>query len=428
MTKNIKKQLLIRLFIVWLILTPLMASLVAYLELERVDQQVLNLVLSEVSTLEQEVINQMAINPVDVIPHLQAFAHKLVKQHFVVVDIYDENRSHLAEVMRNESRAVQTELGKKHHNFPLDEKIYHEKLRFNGELYIQVLLPLYAESTALAGYFEGVYLVREETLTSIEAQVVQMVLFVVIIVSITTATVYPIILYLNRKLIKFSRDVFQANVELMKVLGTSISKRDATTDAHNYRVSLYAVSMGKLLKFDDLQMKNLIAGAFLHDVGKLGVADAILRKAGKLTELETIQMHEHVSIGMDIIKSVQWLHGADDIVKYHHEHYDGTGYMTGLKGDDIPINARIFAIIDVFDALMSERPYKKPFELNEAIALLEAESNTHFDPQLLILFIGQAPKLYANIGHANYAELTHQLSQEIRKYFFSPAIDDEHTV
>ncbi len=422
MNQSIHRHVLTRLFLVWLFLTPLAGGVVAYLEFEQVDEQVLDLVLREAANIDQALIDALPEGTEEVAAAFQRRANALVERSFVLVDIYDERQDHLASAVRYGNAIVQATLDARHHQFPLDERFHYEKFEVGDDWYVQVLLPLFSSGKELVGYFEGVYKVDPEALEYIENQVYRALLFVIIIVSATTVALYPIILYLNRQLIRFSSEIFRANIDLMRVMGASIAKRDHTTDAHNYRVTLYAIKMGELLGFDDEQMRHLITGAFLHDVGKIGVPDAILCKEGELTEEERRLMQEHVRIGLDIVRNAEWLKGASDVIRYHHERYDGSGYLEGLAGEAIPINARIFAIIDVFDALMSRRPYKEPYELKKALAVLERGRGGHFDPQLLDLFIEHAPGWYRLIGRASYEDLSHKLSLETRNYFFDAPV------
>jgi HD-GYP domain-containing protein (c-di-GMP phosphodiesterase class II) len=242
-----------------------------------------------------------------------------------------------------------------------------------------------------------------------------------VVLSVILATfimIYPVILYLNRELVRFSTKLFKANVELMEVMGSAISKRDRTTDSHNYRATLYSVRLAEAVKFDDEAMSNLIAGAFLHDVGKIGIEDEILCKPGRLSKDEFTRMKQHVTIGIDIVAKADWLHGAREVIEFHHERYDGSGYMRGLQGEGIPLAACIFAIVDVFDALTSARPYKEAFPLEGVLEMMQQERGKHFDPALLDLFMSLAPVLYKNIGRANYLSLTRMLSVVVQKYFF----------
>jgi putative nucleotidyltransferase with HDIG domain len=242
----------------------------------------------------------------------------------------------------------------------------------------------------------------------------------VLAISCVIVILYPIIISLNRDLIKLSGNLATANIGILKVLGSAIAKRDSDTNAHNYRVTIYAIRLAETMCLSEEEMQALIKGAFLHDVGKIAISDAILLKPGKLTPEEFAVMQDHVRHGIDIIHSYEWLNDAEDVVANHHEKYDGSGYPANLKGREIPQNARIFAIADVFDALTSRRPYKEPFSYERSTTILQESSGAHFDPELINAFLRIAPQLYAQLNsNENEAELNAMLDQLILHYFFS---------
>ena len=146
----------------------------------------------------------------------------------------------------------------------------------------------------------------------------------------------------------------------LQALVTALDLRDNETHGHSYRVVEYAMVVAERIGVTEPDLTWIRRGAILHDVGKIGVPDAILRKPGKLTEDEWVQMRLHPEMGYEMFKHIPFLKPALDIVLYHQERYDGTGYPTGLKGEDIPLGARIFAVVDTFDAMTSDRPYRKP--------------------------------------------------------------------
>jgi putative nucleotidyltransferase with HDIG domain len=205
----------------------------------------------------------------------------------------------------------------------------------------------------------------------------------------------------------------------MEVLGSAIAKRDSDTNIHNYRVSIYAVHLAEAAGLSKDKILKLIAGAFLHDVGKIGISDSILLKPAKLTEQEFAIMKTHVTLGVDILTKSNWLQSARDVVEYHHEKFDGRGYMRGLKGEEIPVNARIFAIVDVFDALTSKRPYKEPMPFGETMAILRRDSGNHFDPTLIAAFEGIVEPLYLEISAAPDDVVEKKLQALIESYFFA---------
>jgi HAMP domain-containing protein len=200
--------------------------------------------------------------------------------------------------------------------------------------------------------------------------------------------------------------LLEANIEMLEVLGSAIAKRDSDTSAHNYRVTLIALRLAEARGLPRPALQALVKGSFLHDVGKIGISDT---------------MKTHVRHGTDILGRYAWLRDAMDIVGYHHEKFDGTGYLSGLAGEAIPLNARIFAIADVFDALTSARPYKVALSLDAALLTMRPDRRRHFDPELFDLFADMAPSLYAEICVAPPEALTDALQQRMRSYFFTNA-------
>lgn len=419
MTGNINALLLRRMFLLWLLASLVAGGIAFYIEMEKVDEQVLEMGMGGAYEIDQPVIDGIPAMDATAIESLQALAERLVDREFVIVEIYDSNKKHLAAAVRHDSEKVDKALEHRHHQFPLDGSIHYEKFYIDQNLYIQVMVPLAGKFRKVNGYFEGVYRVDDAELEEIQSHIYTTLILVLSLILATFVMLYPVILYLNRQLLRFSTDLFKANIELMEVMGSAIAKRDSTTDSHNYRVTLYAVRLGEALKLDEEAMSNLIAGAFLHDVGKIGIEDEILCKSGRLSESEFGRMKEHVLIGVDIIAKADWLHGAREVIEFHHEKYDGSGYMRGLQGEGIPLAARIFAIVDVFDALTSARPYKEALPLQDVLVMLKEQRGKHFDPVLLDLFVSLAPSLYKNIGRANYSSLTRMLSVVVQKYFFN---------
>jgi HD-GYP domain-containing protein (c-di-GMP phosphodiesterase class II) len=149
----------------------------------------------------------------------------------------------------------------------------------------------------------------------------------------------------------------------------------------------YAMSIAEKLALTDGEKKALRYAAFLHDVGKIGIHEAILAKEGRLTEEEYRMMQSHPSLGADIIKGVEFLEPVVPLVYHHQERYDGKGYPAGLIGEAIPLGARIVAVLDTFDAMTSNRPYRKAMPLEKAIAELRRCAGTQFDPQVVEAFI-----------------------------------------
>lgn len=413
--QNIHKKIVIRLLLGWLSLSLVIGGAVFYLEMEKVDKLVLGLAVKESQPFTVE-FDRASASQVET---LKQKADEFLKGHFIVLELYDEHKKQILEQVSSGREEIEQKLKQYVHPFPLENVTYYKKFWIDRQLFLQVLLPLRDKSGELIGYFEGVYQVDAETLREIETDITRTLLLVVIVTLITTIMLYPIIISLNRGLIKLTSDLLKGNIELMDVLGSAIAKRDSDTNAHNYRVTIYTVRIAEALGLSSAQIRNLIAGAFLHDVGKIGISDNILLKPARLSDEEFAVMRSHVRLGVDIISKSNWLVGAREVVEFHHEKFDGSGYMKGLKGKGIPLNARIFTIADVFDALTSKRPYKEPFGFEEAMDLMQHDSGRHFDPELLHTFSGIAHSLYQEANHAEDSTLEALLNRLVTKHFFN---------
>jgi HD-GYP domain-containing protein (c-di-GMP phosphodiesterase class II) len=287
----------------------------------------------------------------------------------------------------------------------------------DGVPYVVAAAPLLNSDGKVAGRFFGVYAVSRSAVEHLRARVIRSIVAVVLIVLVTTGLLYPLITTLLRRMSKLTYSLLDSNLETLRVLGSAIAKRDSDTDAHNYRVTIISVRLAEKIGLESEAMKGLIKGAFVHDVGKIGVRDSVLLKPGPLSPDEFDAMKDHVDHGLDIVERSDWLSDAMDVVGYHHEKYDGTGYRNGLSGDSIPVGARIFAIADVFDALTSRRPYKEPFTLEETMSVLEKGRKTHFDPEILDAFAKIAEGIYRNFADRDDDLLRKEVDEIIERYF-----------
>jgi HD-GYP domain-containing protein (c-di-GMP phosphodiesterase class II) len=294
----------------------------------------------------------------------------------------------------------------------------HDKLvRIAGTPHVLVSMPWRGGGQAVQGTLTGLFAPSEQTLAEAKSRILRNALLATAIVLATALLLYPIIARLLLRVTQISRDLLDANLETMSVLGGAIAKRDSDTDAHNFRVTLYSTRLAEAAGLDHGAIRSLMKGAFLHDVGKIGIRDNILLKPGRLDGEEFTEMKRHVGHGLDIVERAAWLEDAADVVGCHHEKFDGSGYPRGLAGEDIPIGARIFAIADVFDALTSRRPYKDPLSLEAATELMEQGRGSHFDPRLLDLFAGIAPSLYKECANQDADRPRQEVSALAHRYF-----------
>ncbi len=190
------------------------------------------------------------------------------------------------------------------------------------------------------------------------------------------------------------KDLQTSNRELQESYETTLEGwsraldlRDKETEGHTLRVTDLTLRIAGLMGFTREQLIHMRRGALLHDIGKMGVPDVILHKPGPLDEDEWRVMKRHPDFACDLLAPIQYLEPALDIPRYHHEKWDGTGYPDQLKGEEIPMAARIFAVVDVFDALTSERPYRGPWPRDKALDYIHSQAGKHFDPRVVEVFL-----------------------------------------
>jgi cyclic di-GMP phosphodiesterase len=174
--------------------------------------------------------------------------------------------------------------------------------------------------------------------------------------------------------------------DTLEALGAAIDLRDAATEGHSRRVCRFSLEIAKALRLSEAQHKAIAMGAYLHDIGKLALPDGILLKPGPLTPEERELMQQHVQTGYDLVKQIPFLSEAAELVVTHHERWDGSGYLRGMKAEQIPIGARIFAIADTLDAITSDRPYRSAQPFEEGFKVIRTESGRLYDPQVVEAF------------------------------------------
>ncbi len=193
-------------------------------------------------------------------------------------------------------------------------------------------------------------------------------------------------------------EMSRIHLATVEALATAIDAKDQTTHFHVRRVQHYCARMGELMGLSEDEIKALRAGAMLHDVGKLAVPAHILNKPGKLTHAEFEKMKIHTSVGAQILERVGFPYPVVPIVLYHHEQWDGGGYPEGLRGEEIPVTARVLSVVDCFDSTREDRPFRQGRTIEEACALLRRGAGTHFDPRVVELFLEQLPTFEREIA------------------------------
>ena len=183
-----------------------------------------------------------------------------------------------------------------------------------------------------------------------------------------------------------AQELRRSYTETVRALSNAVEARDAYTGKHAERVAAYGLEIAGAVGLKLTERPELEFGFLLHDVGKVAVPDAILFKPGPLTDEERALMEQHPVIGAQIVSGIEFMEEAVEVVRSHHERWDGAGYPDGLAADQIPLSARVFAVADVLDALTTDRPYRPASSLKEARAMIVAETGTHFDPVVVEAF------------------------------------------
>jgi len=184
-----------------------------------------------------------------------------------------------------------------------------------------------------------------------------------------------------------NKELRDAYVATLKGWALTLELRDKETQGHTQRVTALTMVLAKKLGISGEELEHVERGALLHDIGKMAIPDRILLKKGTLTLSERKFMELHPDFARDMLQEIEFLHPAIDIPYCHHEKWDGSGYPRNLRGEEIPFAARIFAVVDVWDALTSERPYREPLPPEKALQIIRADSGTHFDPRVVEAFL-----------------------------------------
>jgi HD-GYP domain-containing protein (c-di-GMP phosphodiesterase class II) len=216
--------------------------------------------------------------------------------------------------------------------------------------------------------------------------------------------------------------VHHAYVECVGSLAKALDARDCYTAGHSHRVSEYSCAIAREMGFDPSQQDELRIGALLHDIGKIGVPDSVLRNPGRLAGDEVLLIQQHPAIGRRILQGVNGFAPYLSTVELHHENWDGTGYPYGLRGESTPLAARIVHVADAYDAMTSDRPYRRGMSSEDAIRVLEDNSGTQFDPSVIKVFSALAKsgairperELHTNVSLRQLAESVARASEPER--------------
>ena len=194
----------------------------------------------------------------------------------------------------------------------------------------------------------------------------------------------------NLRVKELQGELLAARTSVICALNQLLDLKDLNTGVHSTRLAEWSVRIGRELGLDEAELRDLEVAAILHDIGKIGTPDHILKKPSRLTDEEREVIKKHPEYGWAVLRVVPGFERVSLFVLHHHEAVDGTGYPAGLRGDEIPIGSRIVAVMDAFDAMISSRPYRRGLSLEEAVRRLQAGSGTQFDPVITPRFIAMA--------------------------------------
>lgn len=404
--RSIHRTLILRLAIATLCISAVLSAVVAFIQFSIVDDRVIDRAMPAVERLRWIIMENLDAPGLGDHERIRQIMQRPASDrmrtwdgHFVLTRILDLDFKEIAKATDDtypHIAAVSSYTARGFDRSSLAREGTWQKMKVlrKDVVFIHLASELRNSAGQRAAYIESVFVMSPEVLAQTRKELLFTTLIAAGIVLLTALILYPVIVRLLRRVTSLSADLLHANMEILSVLGSAIAKRDSDTDIHNYRVTIYAVRIAQEIRLDDDEIRTLLKGAFLHDVGKIGVSDNILLKPGKLTPDEFEEMKKHVRYGVDIVNRSTWLGDAIDVVGGHHEKYDGTGYDRNKRGGDIPRVARIFAVADVFDALTSKRPYKEPFGFDESMKIIMENRGDHFDPEVLDAFAKIAHSLY----------------------------------
>jgi HD-GYP domain-containing protein (c-di-GMP phosphodiesterase class II) len=410
---QLRRILALRLGVGALLVSSLAGGLAYWVESYRVEQRNLDRAIAgvrhfELPAMQVVISGEKADHPA---------ISQLLTDEFVGIRVFSPSTEILFDAWRPLPEPLKEVAQQQLHPWPNPSGSHSKRIPVADEELVQVILPMITNDGRLVGYVEGISLVSQSALHERKLQTRGAALTATISVLAAALLLYPLMSGLLGRTVALSSRLLDANLSLLRSLGNAIAKRDADTDAHNYRVTCYAVELAEALGVGKEAITELVLGAFLHDVGKIAIPDQILLKPGRLTNEEFQVMQTHTLQGIEIVAGNPWLAGAEKTIRHHHERFDGKGYPDGLSGDAIPLAARIFALVDVFDALTSVRPYKSAFSLEETLSIMKREAGQHFDPTIYAVFQRIAPVLYERGQSRDHARWSLELKAVLERYF-----------
>lgn len=414
-----KKRTALRIAAVSVLLASIASPLSWFVAREGEEEVVVSLAIEETGRFLQH-FEAVELSGPDAVEHAALAARTISGGLFDIAEIYDGQGNKLAESLTKMGAAIEAQLPP--HRKPDYTRASYRSVELPGKVWtLRVFVPLRSPATGadgpITGYFEGIRVVPEWQRDHIFTNSLTVAMMVCLASLLCGAALYPVVVHLAEDNERKGREVLDSHISMMEALGRAIAKRDSDTGGHNYRVAWIASRIAERMGMTGSEMQALIAGSFLHDVGKIGIPDAILLKPGRLDDAEMATMRTHVAQGEEIVTGMGWLDGANAVVAGHHEKWDGSGYPRKLAGSAIPAAARIFAVADVFDALCSRRPYKQPMSFDAAMAILEKDTGSHFDPAVMVVFRPMAREIYDRLEHSADNDVRQLLEARVRLHF-----------
>lgn len=320
MKKNISlrdfvyKTLLQRIAITATLIALILVIAATILERQYNNKRIQQLALDGATIVNQSIIDYLdGVNKTSLQTTIDNISRSRLRHpdgHFVYSEIYDTNLQVKAKIEDAEYKyidSVRSALKNITRTADIKQLPIFKNVKLNDHPHAGVVLPLYDSQQQVKAFILGIYAVSDQAKSAFNEKLIRTVVLVVLIILITSGLLYPVIMRLTNSLSDFSSNLLNANLDMLETLGSAIAKRDSDTNAHNYRVTILAVRLAEKLALTQQQIKGLIKGSFLHDVGKIGISDNILLKPGKLDNDEFTIMKTHVDHGVDIVKNSSWL-------------------------------------------------------------------------------------------------------------------------
>lgn len=419
--KEIHLRFIGRITAIFLLSATIISAGTLFLEYKKLESGLLRAAVQESGALATQFdVYYSPDDPEDIASFQMHVATGLERTSFIQANLFNATRDPLFSITREGGDAISDRFMQKRGSADFTDNPEGHILYANKRMYLRATIPIsQAGSDTVIGYIKSIYKVSISEMKIIIHRVLSTLLVGLGGVLLCSILMYPGMIFMNNRLISNAAELNRANGFLIRTLGAALARVDTGDVRHNHRVLIYAVRLAEKQGMSRAQIRALIMGSFLHDIGMLSIDRTILQKPTELAEDEVKLLRQHPGLGTTWMKKIHWLRPARNVVKSHHEKYDGSGYPAGLAHDKIPFQARIFAIVDAFDGLTSDRFYRKRMEVSEAVGVMEQGSGMHFDPVILSTFVEIAPALHSVVATLEVKQLDRELDKVLKKYFRS---------